>query len=405
MCSERPIPELSSEENDSLFTQSVAAQAETKVRQLQELREELEQAKPLMQMRKSAGELRKRNIEVNGRFERLQGQIQVKESQLQTEEASLYNMMCHCPERPSTCPVNAAKRVGATAGQSTEAIGRLNQELTDLRRQRSEVQAELDTVSSELNAAETVYEHAEAKHGDDLRKLGEAIGRWQAHSEEVKDYDESSTRSRKAERRVKKVSSEIDRSEQILREGRQRQARLVDQLSTLYGQVLTEMLGQETMARLQFDGNGIQPKPATTLRTNGLAMATLATVLGFDLTALRAAVEGLCPMPGFLIHDSPKASDLESALYDRIYEPILRMDPTNPEQEPAFQYILTTTTPPPDAAAEPPYVRERLHAMTPEGETARYGVLKPPPIILDSPSASRVLDVRPWEAVNTENHW
>jgi uncharacterized protein YydD (DUF2326 family) len=194
---------------------------------------------------------------------------------------------------------------------------------------------------------------------------------WKAHSEEVKAYSESRTKSRKAERRVKKLNSEIERSERLLREGRQRQARLLDQLSSLYGEVLTQLLGQETTAELQFDARGIRLKPDAALRTNGLGMATLATVIGFDLMALRAVVEGLCPLPGFLIHDSPKASDLDADLYDRVYEPILQLDPTDQEHEPAFQFILTTTTPPPSKVTDAPYVCETLNAMTVDGRLLR----------------------------------
>ena len=96
-------------------------------------------------------------------------------------------------------------------------------------------------------------------------------------------------------------------------------------------------------------------------------MATLATVIGFDLACLRAAALGQTKLPGFFIHDSPKASDLESALYDRVYFPLFRLDQVGSEREPAFQYIITTTTLPPSAASEPPYVCLTLDARSAAG--------------------------------------
>lgn len=96
-------------------------------------------------------------------------------------------------------------------------------------------------------------------------------------------------------------------------------------------------------------------------------MATLATVIGFDLMALWAGIEGLCFLPSFFINDSPKASDLESALYDRVYLPILQLDPAFQDVVPSFQYIITTTTPPPKTVPTEPYVCLTLDARTPDG--------------------------------------
>lgn len=359
------FPDLSQETDNTIFTVTAAKQAGEKVEQLRGLLKEIEVAKPLMEMKKTAADLRKKQSEESGLLERLKGQVQAKEGQIQNEEAAKDELKCHCPGKPSGCPVNLGKRVGADPTQSTAAVARLNRELTDLRTRQSEAQAVLDSVSAELGTAETAYDTADAKHRDNLRKLGEDIGRWQAHSEEVKAYSDSTTRSEKAQRRVKRLNAEIEKSERQLRERRDARTKLIRLLSTAYGQVLTQLLGQETAAELEFDGKGVHPKPGPTLRANGLGMATLATVIGFDLVALRVAVEGLSPLPRFFIHDSPKASDLESALYHLVFGPLLSLDAMSPD--PAFQYIITTTTPPPDEASGEPYVRLVLDARTAEG--------------------------------------
>ena len=131
--------------------------------------------------------------------------------------------------------------------------------------------------------------------------------------------------------------------------------------------MLTQLLEVQTNASLLFDGNGVHPKPATKLRANGQGIATLATVIGFDLTCARAVFSGLAPMPGFLIHDSPKASDLEAELYDRVYDPILALDDGKNERA-SFQYIIATTSPPSPSASIEPYVRLTLDAyLSPEG--------------------------------------
>jgi hypothetical protein len=365
------FPSLSQEQDDDLFTKTAATEAGEKVRQLKELQAELDAPANLSQMKTTVADLRRKQLEANGRVERLKAQIQGKESQIETEQAATtaaaYSPGCLCPSRPSTCPRNGSGDADPATRRQAETVQRIEAELVPLRADRDRAVADLEGVSERLRAAETAFDAEGGKHRDNLRKLAESIGRWEAHSEEVRSYSDAKSRGIQASERLERLERDIGRSNEALRKAREVQDQRVSQLSLAYAEVLRELLGQDVPGQIELDGWGVRPKPGIELKTNGQAMATLATVIGFDLACLRSATLGLTKLPRFFIHDSPKASDLESALYDRVYLPLFRLDSPGGDREPAFQYIITTTTIPPGAAAGDPYVCLTLDARSPEG--------------------------------------
>jgi hypothetical protein len=365
------FPSLSQEQDDDLFSRTAATEAADKVRQLKDLQAEMDTPANLTQMKATVADLRKKQLEANGKVERLKAQIQAKESQLETEHAattaSAYSPACLCPGKPPSCPRNGSGAPDPITRRQAETMQRIEGELVPLRAERDQAAADLDGVADQLRVAETAFEAEGGKHRESLRKLAENIGRWQAHVEEVRSYSKAKSRGIQATQRLEQLERDIARSNEALRKAREAQEQRVGRLSNAYAEVLGELLGQGVSGNVELDGWGVRPRPAIELKTNGQAMATLATVIGFDLACLRAATLGLTNLPRFLIHDSPKASDLESALYDRVYLPLFQLDARGANQEPAFQYIITTTTVPPGAAAGDPYVCLTLDARSPDG--------------------------------------
>lgn len=364
------FPALSQEENDDLFSKTAATEAAEKVSQLKGLQADMDAPTNLIQMKASVADLRRQQLEANGKLERFKAQIQAKESQIETEQVAIpaaYSAPCLCPGKPSACPRNGQSGHAAETTRQAETVQRLEGDLTPLRTERDQAKADLEAIAEQLRSAETQYEAEGSKHRDSLKKLAENIGRWEAHAEEVKSYSEAKTRGEQAVIQLGKLESQINKSSETQRKARETQSLRISQLSRVYTEVLKELLGQDMPGQVELDGWGVRPKPSVELKTNGQAMATLATVIGFDLACLRAAVLGLTDLPRFFIHDSPKASDLESTLYDRVYLPLFQLDPANANREPSFQYIITTTTVPPKAAAGEPYVCLRLDARTLEG--------------------------------------
>lgn len=84
----------------------------------------------------------------------------------------------------------------------------------------------------------------------------------------------------------------------------------------------------------------------------GEAMTSL-NVVAFDLAVLRLAMEGLCALPAFLVHDSPREADLGQSLYASLFDLVRAWH--DDQVEPAFQYIITTTSAPPLDLQQPPW--------------------------------------------------
>lgn len=364
------FPELSQEQDDTLFTQTAGTQASEKVAQLKRLKAELEQAPDLKGKKKTVTDLRKKQNADAEKLGGIKGAIQAKESQIQTEESanltSAYALTCFCPDKPTACPHNKLRRPTATEEQK-ETIRRLQEELRKLQRERVAVQTGIDALANELSVAEQEFDSANEKYIGNLTKLGEQIGRWEAHVEEVTSYSNSRSHMRKVRSKLEKLAREIGRSEKRLRKVRRTQEEKLKSLSAVYTEVVTGLLAGDTQAKLLLGGWGVRPQLATALTAHGLGMATLATVIGFDLAAIKAAISRRTSLPAFLIHDSPKASDMEPALYDRIYDVVLNLEESNGNQLPLFQYIVTSTTVPPAPASESPYVCLTLDARIPEG--------------------------------------
>lgn len=223
-------------------------------------------------------------------------------------------------------------------------------------------------MSRQLAEAEEGEKREAAKQLDSVKKTSDLSARWQTYVGEIASYEASRGRLASARQEAQRLEGEIERSLERQRAAREGQRQRLDRLSEVYSHVLTRLSGQAPGGVIELDARGARPIPDEALRANGQAMASLA-VLGFDLACLIASGTGDAPLPAFLIHDSPKTSDLEAVLYDRLYDTILELLGAFQGREPSFQYIVTTTTPHPAAGER--YNCETLHAMAPEGRLLR----------------------------------
>ena len=85
--------------------------------------------------------------------------------------------------------------------------------------------------------------------------------------------------------------------------------------------------------------------------------------LAYDFTALAGRLCGLGHHPGFLLHDSPRESDLEISLYHQFFHFVHDLEQRAPN---SFQYIVTTTESPPDDIIKS-HVRLNLDGSESEG--------------------------------------
>ena len=108
--------------------------------------------------------------------------------------------------------------------------------------------------------------------------------------------------------------------------------------------------------------------PGNSVAASGSALSTLANVIGLDLACLAGSICGLGYHPRFVIHDGPRAVEMESVLFNHIFNLIYDLESAFPDgRQPGFQYIITTSSPIPDGFQAEPFTRIVLDARDEAG--------------------------------------
>ena len=146
---------------------------------------------------------------------------------------------------------------------------------------------------------------------------------------------------------LKRLKSEIKASlktQALIRDEQQRQ---LNGMSQRFSTVLNDVFGVKGGGKFRLNGFGLEPEVDPKLAPGGAALSAMAEVLAFDLTCMAASIEGLGSHPRFLIHDSPRSSDIEEPLFHKLFRVVSGWESFFPKDCASFQYIITTTTPPP----------------------------------------------------------
>jgi hypothetical protein len=144
--------------------------------------------------------------------------------------------------------------------------------------------------------------------------------------------------------------------EDQLRAIRERNVSHQGERSLIFDQIIKRLVHDGLSGELAFTAVEIR----AVLRRNGILESEAFKALrclAYDFTGLIAALNGVGHHPRFILHDSPRESDMESSLYRPIFELIAELETRQPE---SFQYIVTTTEPPPPALTSGKYVRAKL---------------------------------------------
>ena len=121
----------------------------------------------------------------------------------------------------------------------------------------------------------------------------------------------------------------------------------VEKFGDLYNAIVQAMLGREVTGRIELAGDKtLQPKLEFHGSFDSAALG-LTKLLAFDLAALALSqFNGTGHHPRFLLHDSPRESDLAAPIYRSLFLAAQAMEEACGENI-GFQYIVTTTEPPP----------------------------------------------------------
>jgi hypothetical protein len=140
--------------------------------------------------------------------------------------------------------------------------------------------------------------------------------------------------------------------------------------SASYDRMLREVLGTAVSGDVKLHGTSFRVKAEYKGELTSAAIESLKTII-FDLTAIVFALNDNAQHPCFLIHDGPRAADLDAWLYKKIFVLMYNLEQ---KSNASFQYIITTTEPPPSDLQEKPWLVHELDASAPEGRLLRVNL-------------------------------
>ncbi len=130
-------------------------------------------------------------------------------------------------------------------------------------------------------------------------------------------------------------------------------------LSNIFNAVLQSIAGRHFSGELVFTNieNNAKLKRFNETESEGYKALK---ALAYDLSALLAMLHGIGHHPGFLMHDSPRESDLEASIYHPFIDFTAMLASLYPG---TFQHIITTTENPPDHLQGSPPVCLKLSSQ------------------------------------------
>lgn len=192
---------------------------------------------------------------------------------------------------------------------------------------------------------------------DQIVSIDETSATWKVRAE---DAELSHRRLDEARRALDAVEAQLDlcraKQDEAQKSVRSRQGELVE----VFLAVCRYFKGDQADAELRFTRDEINAR----IGSGGGAYNALSS-LAFDFCALVAALNGIGHHPRFLIHDSPRESDMELSLYRPLFNLAGQLERVAAS---SFQYIVTTTEPPPAGMATAPHLCLELDASKPDGK-------------------------------------
>jgi len=267
------------------------------------------------------------------------------------------------------CPLLQQQRLSVEAPNATpENVAQLAQEkkehikkqLDGMARNLRQIETHLSDCRKKESAARTSRDKVREKQTElkeAIATLDDEAASWRIRAE---DTALSHTRLESTRNLLKQIEADIDTSK-VKQDAAQKSVReRQTDLTELFMAVCQFFKGEEADAELKFTRDEINAR----IGSGGGAYNALSS-LSFDIAALVARLNGIGQHPGFLIHDSPRESDMEVSLYRPVF---LLAKQLEDKAADSFQYIITTTEAPPTDLAKPPHLCLQLDGSGPEGK-------------------------------------
>lgn len=257
-----------------------------------------------------------------------------------------------CPiahERPKQDEVTqAVKEIVAEVQPQVARIAAMKADLTRLRQAGVPRKAALDLAMKNLAAARERHRKELEKMkgpGKEAARIEALLTSYRTACTELDQWDKDLAS-------LKKDKEDLDADIDKLVKHHQK---LVEQFSRIFDHIAKRMLGEAVTGRVRIKGKALVPE----LEYHGLRNSAAYKVvrwLIFDLASLALGMTtAAAHHPRFLIHDSPRESDLAAAIYTSLFSTAQELEGNSGELA-AFQYIVTTTEAPGEAVNKKPWV-------------------------------------------------
>lgn len=240
-------------------------------------------------------------------------------------------------------------------------VGLQNENTDNLEQQIEALKAEATKKEADLKKAVHVAEHNHRLALDTFHKCNKSLNKATGERELIEKtlsteletlsgYSLASGRVNKHLDSIQKLNLTADKLDGNIRQSedliqRHQRASSIQEknISQIFDAIVKYIKGDSATGKLNFTPQGIDASISEHGERDSGAYKALACIL-FDLTGLISRFRGLGNHPGFLLHDSPRESEMEPSLYLPIFSLMADFEDLAPD---AFQYIITTTEAPP----------------------------------------------------------
>jgi hypothetical protein len=252
----------------------------------------------------------------------------------------------------------------------------------EIRKATEEIKASAPVIKSELERLQAEHKHHEGIAGEKKRAMESAQALFDAarvrQRRELEDLKEPARQAASIEAvhrsyvkacqdletmngQIKELAVDKETLNESLKTLTKLHKDLLARFTRLFHHVGQHMLDKAVTGRVEFSGKSIEPRLEYNGDRDSAALKVTKWVM-FDLAALAFGItESEAFHPRFLLHDSPRESDMAPIMYGGLFNAAKELEGGFGENAP-FQYIVTTTEPPPEDLMKEPWLRLELDA-------------------------------------------
>ncbi|HEV2247235.1 MAG TPA: hypothetical protein VGW37_11340 [Terriglobia bacterium] len=261
-----------------------------------------------------------------------------------------------CPiahERPKDDEItDTTKKISAEANPQATALAGMQKELERRKGLSAPKKLALETAVGALTLARE-------RHQKDLEKLKAPAQEAAGIEALLASYRRACADLGKLDNEMKDLKREKEDLDAKLAELTVHHKKLLEQFGRIYNHLVHQMLGNAVTGSVRFSGKSIVPELEYHGPRDSAAYRVVRWAI-FDLAALALGMTNASAHhPRFLLHDSPRESDLVPVIYTALFTAARALEEAC-NGDPAFQYIVTTTEPPPEGLNRKPWVLEPI---------------------------------------------